>query len=70
MGKQRHTAEQIIAKLREAEVLQGKGMSLEEVLRQIGISEATYYKWDTSGFEASLHGVHVETVKILLTAPT
>jgi len=45
MGKQRHTAEQIIAKLREAEVLQGKGMPLEEVLRQIGISDATYYKW-------------------------
>ncbi len=45
MGKQRHTAEQIIAKLREAEVLQGKGMLLEEVLRQIGISDATYYKW-------------------------
>jgi putative transposase len=45
MGKQRHTAEEIIAKLREAEVLQGKGMPLEEVLRQIGISDATYYKW-------------------------
>lgn len=45
MGRQRHTAEQIITKLREAEVLQGKGMSLEEVLRQLGISDATYYKW-------------------------
>jgi transposase-like protein len=45
MGKPRHTAEQIIAKLREAEVLQGKGMSLEEMLRQLGISDATYYKW-------------------------
>jgi len=45
MGRQRHTAEQIISKLREAEVLQGKGMSLEEVLRQLGISDATYYKW-------------------------
>jgi putative transposase len=45
MGKQRHTAEQIIGKLREAEVLTGKGMSMEEVLRQLGISDATYYKW-------------------------
>jgi putative transposase len=45
MGKQRRTAEQIIAKLREAEVLQGKGMPLEEILRQLGISDATYYKW-------------------------
>jgi putative transposase len=45
MGRQRHTAEQIIGKLREAEVLQSKGMPLEEVLRQLGISDATYYKW-------------------------
>lgn len=45
MGRQKHTAEQIIGKLREAEVLQAKGMTLEEVLRQLGISDATYYKW-------------------------
>jgi transposase-like protein len=45
MGKARHTAEQIISKLREAEVLQGKGMTLEETLRQLAISDATYYKW-------------------------
>jgi putative transposase len=45
MGKQRHTAEQIIGKLREAEVLTGKGMPMEEVLRLLGISDATYYKW-------------------------
>jgi putative transposase len=45
MGQQRHTAEQIVGKLREAEVLQGKGMPMEEVLRQLGISDATYYKW-------------------------
>ena len=45
MGRQRHTAEQIINKLREAEVLQGKGMSMEETLRQLGVSDATYHKW-------------------------
>ena len=45
MGKQRHTAEQIISKLREAEVLQASGKSIEEVMRQLGISDATYYKW-------------------------
>jgi transposase len=43
MDRQKHTAEQIINKLREAEVLQGKGMSMEEVLRQLGVSDATYY---------------------------
>jgi transposase-like protein len=45
MGKPRHTAEQIIGKLREAEVLTSKGMAMEDVLRQLGISDATYYKW-------------------------
>ena len=45
MGRQKHTAEQIIGKLREAEVLQAKGMSVEEAMRQLGISDATYYKW-------------------------
>jgi putative transposase len=45
VGRQRHTAEQIIGKLREAEVLTSKGMPMEEVLRQLGISDATYYKW-------------------------
>lgn len=45
MGRQRHSAEQIIGKLREAEVLQAKGMSMEEMLRQLGVSDATYYKW-------------------------
>lgn len=45
MSKQRHTAEQIIGKLREGEVLLAKGMAIEEVVRQLGISDATYYKW-------------------------
>ncbi len=45
MSKQRHTAEQIISKLREAEVLQAKGIPLVEVMRQLEISDATYYKW-------------------------
>jgi transposase-like protein len=45
MGKKRHTLETIITILREADVLQGKGQPLVEVLRQLGISDATYYKW-------------------------
>ncbi len=45
MSRKKHTAEEIINKLREAEVLQAKGMSIEEVMRQLGISDATYYKW-------------------------
>lgn len=45
MGRQKYAAEQIISKLREAEVLQAKGISMEEMLRQLGVSDATYYKW-------------------------
>ena len=45
MGKKRHGVESIITILREAEILQGKGQPLTEVLRQLGISDATYYKW-------------------------
>ena len=45
MGKKRYTVEVIVSKLREAEVLLGKGQPLAEVMRQLGISDATYYKW-------------------------
>ena len=45
MSRHKHTAEEIINKLREAEVLQAKGMSIEEVMRQLCVSDATYYKW-------------------------
>ena len=42
MGKKRFSVEAIVAKLREAEVLMAKGQSMEEVVRQIGVSDATY----------------------------
>ena len=45
MGRKHYTAEQIIGMLREAEVLQGKGMTIGEVSRKLGISEQTYYRW-------------------------
>lgn len=43
--KKRHTAEQIVSKLREAEVELGKGKSVAEVVRKLGITEQTYYRW-------------------------
>ena len=43
--KKRHTAEQIVAKLREAEVELAKGLKVPEVARKLGISEFTYYRW-------------------------
>lgn len=45
MARIRYSAEQIISKLREAEVLLGQGMKVPEVTRQIGITKQTYYRW-------------------------
>ena len=45
MGRKRHTAEQIIGKLRIAEVETAKGQSIVMVCRKLEISEQTYYKW-------------------------
>ncbi len=45
MAKRRHTAEQIIIKLREAEVTLAKGQPLAQVVRKLGITEQTYYRW-------------------------
>ena len=45
MAKRRHTAEQVIHKLREAEVALSKGEVLSKVVRTLGITEQTYYRW-------------------------
>ena len=45
MSKKKHTAEEIVTKLREADVLLAKGQSIVEACRQIGVSDQTYYKW-------------------------
>jgi len=43
--KKRHSAEQIVAMLRQADVGLGKGLRVPEVCKQLGISEQTYYRW-------------------------
>jgi putative transposase len=45
MGKNTYQPEQIIAKLREAEVRLSKGQTVVEIVRQMGITEQTYYRW-------------------------
>ena len=45
MSKKRYRPEEIIAKLREAEVLLAQGMKIPEVAKSIGIHEITYYRW-------------------------
>ena len=45
MPRKNFTPEQIIRKLREAEVLIAQGMPTQQAARQIGVSEQTYYRW-------------------------
>jgi transposase-like protein len=45
MPRKRHTPEQIIRKLREAEVELAKGLTTGDVVRKLGITEQTYYRW-------------------------
>jgi putative transposase len=45
MGRKRYTVEQIIRKLREAEVELGRGLTTPQMCRKIGRSEQTYYRW-------------------------
>ena len=45
MSKKRYRPEEIIAKLREAEVLLAQGIRVPEVAKAIGIHEITYYRW-------------------------
>jgi len=45
MGAKRYSTEQIIVKLRQAEIEVGRGLKVPEVCRKLGISEQTYYRW-------------------------
>ena len=45
MGQKHHKPEQIIAKLRQVEVLMGQGKAVAEAVRAIGVTETTYYRW-------------------------
>src|SRR6187402_4009326 len=45
MARKRHTAEEIVAKLRQVEVLTAQGRSVAEAIRSIGVTEVTFYRW-------------------------
>ena len=45
MPKKRHKAEEIVAKLRQVEVLTAQGKPVAEAIRSIGVTEVTYYRW-------------------------
>ena len=45
MAGKRDKPEEIVAKLRQVEVLQGQGMAIADAVRQIGVTQQTYYRW-------------------------
>ena len=45
MGQKRHGADEIVAKLRRADVELGKGKKVPEVCKLLDITEQTYYRW-------------------------
>ena len=45
MARKRHTPEQILGKLRDADVLLTQGESIAEVARKLEVSEQTYHRW-------------------------
>jgi putative transposase len=45
MAGRRDKPEEIVTKLRQVEVLQGQGMPVAEAVRQIGVTQNTYYRW-------------------------
>ena len=45
MPGKRYSVEQIVAKLREAERLQGQGSTIPQACKKLGVSEQTFYRW-------------------------
>jgi transposase len=61
MGKQkRHSPEEIVAKLRQVDVLTGQGEAMAEAIRAIAVTEATYYRW-----KAEYGGLKLDQVRRL-----
>ena len=45
MAGKREKPEEIVSKLRQVEVLQGQGMTIADAVRQIGVTQQTFYRW-------------------------
>src|SRR3954451_8899568 len=63
MARKRHTAEEIVAKLRQVEVLTAQGRPVAEAVRAIGVTEVTYYRWRSE--YGGLEGEQVKRLKEL-----
>lgn len=63
MPRKRHKAEEIVAKLRQVEVLSAQGKPVAEAIRSIGVTEVTYYRWRSE--YGGLKGDQVKRLKEL-----
>jgi transposase-like protein len=45
MGRKRHTPEEIVAKLRQVDVLVSQGQTVDAAARSIGVTQTTYHRW-------------------------
>jgi putative transposase len=60
MPRKHHKPEEIVAKLRQIDVLISQGQNIADAIRQIGVSEVTYYRW-----RQEFGGLKTEQVKRL-----
>ena len=60
MARKRHKPEEIVAKLRQVDVLTGQGMSVAEAVKTIAVTETTYFRW-----RAEYGGMKTDQVKRL-----
>ena len=65
MARKRHTAEEIVAKLRQVDVLMSQGRLVADAVRAIGVTEVTYYRWRSE--YGGLKGDQVKRLKQLET---
>ena len=65
MVRKRHTAEEIVAKLRQVDVLMAQGGLVADAVRAIGVTEVTYYRWRNE--YGGLKGDQVKRLKELET---
>ncbi len=68
MARKRHTAEEIVAKLRQVDVLMAQGLQVADAVRAIGVTEVTYYRWRNE--YGGLKGDQVKRLKELETENT
>jgi putative transposase len=65
MPRKRHSAEEIVTKLRQVDVLSAQGRPVAEAIRSIGVTEVTYYRWRSE--YGGLKGDQVKRLKELET---